>query len=255
MPTLVIPNSFSPGATIASAEVNADFTAVATLLNSTKLDDDNIQNLGISGTKLKTSIADGSTLQISAGVMSVKAGGIGTSHLAAASVTGPKLDSTIFDGVTLNWASNVLSVKDASLSTAKYIDASVTRAKLEAVGQQISSSSGTFSTTSSADITNLSKALTTSGRPVRIMLQSDGSGSGLGSGIGATTNTSQVKIFRDSTDIATIILNSTGGINGPGVVQHLDAPAAGTYTYKLRAIPGSGATVFCNYCTLVVYEL
>lgn len=55
MPSLSIPNTFSSGTIISSSQVNANFAAITTLLNTTKLDDDNIQNVGITrATKLKT---------------------------------------------------------------------------------------------------------------------------------------------------------------------------------------------------------
>jgi microcystin-dependent protein len=52
MPTLTIPNSFSDGGTISASEHNANFNAVATLLNSTKLDVDNLQDSAVSAAKL-----------------------------------------------------------------------------------------------------------------------------------------------------------------------------------------------------------
>jgi microcystin-dependent protein len=52
MPTLTIPNSFSDGGTISAAEHNANFNAVATLVNSTKLDADNLQDSAVTAAKL-----------------------------------------------------------------------------------------------------------------------------------------------------------------------------------------------------------
>lgn len=84
MATLTIPNSFTANTTARSAEVNANFTAVATFLNSTKINDDNIQAAGISGTKFATSVVDDSTLQLSSGVLAVKDSGVTLAKLAAA---------------------------------------------------------------------------------------------------------------------------------------------------------------------------
>ncbi len=47
MPVLTIPNDFQPQRRIYSAEVDANFNAIATLLNTTGLDNTNIQNNGI----------------------------------------------------------------------------------------------------------------------------------------------------------------------------------------------------------------
>lgn len=54
MPTLSIPNTFVPFTKIYSAEVNANFTAISTLLNTTKLDSTNLQDGGINVSKLST---------------------------------------------------------------------------------------------------------------------------------------------------------------------------------------------------------
>lgn len=47
MPVLIIPNIFVPFTKIVSAQTNANFGSLTTLLNTTKLDDTNIQNAGI----------------------------------------------------------------------------------------------------------------------------------------------------------------------------------------------------------------
>ena len=54
MPALSIPNSFTPGTLIQSAQVNANFTAIQTLLNTTKLDSSNIQAGGLTIDRLAT---------------------------------------------------------------------------------------------------------------------------------------------------------------------------------------------------------
>lgn len=91
MPALTIPNTFSPNTVAVSAEVNANFNAIATLLNSTKLDDDNIQT-----------------------------GGIVSDNLAAASVTKVKLNSDVADNSTIELdVSNGLQLKDSGTTLAK----------------------------------------------------------------------------------------------------------------------------------------
>lgn len=62
MPVLSIPNTFVPFTKIVSAQVNANFTAITTLLNTTKLDDTNIQNAGITP-QTKLNIGNGTTGQ------------------------------------------------------------------------------------------------------------------------------------------------------------------------------------------------
>lgn len=65
-----------------------------------------------------------------------------------------------------------------AVTTAKITDANVTKAKLAALGQQVSSSCGTFSgsATSYTAITNLTVTITLTGRPVFIGLVPDAAG-------------------------------------------------------------------------------
>lgn len=86
MPALSIPYTFVPFTKIVSAQVNSNFTAISTLLNTTKLDDDNIQNAGITrATKLKLGTAshviinDGTGAMSSEAQLSTTRGGLGFS--------------------------------------------------------------------------------------------------------------------------------------------------------------------------------
>lgn len=58
MPSLTIPNTFSAGTLIQSAQVNANFTAIASLLNTTKLDSTNIQLNGLTRNRLALGTAN-----------------------------------------------------------------------------------------------------------------------------------------------------------------------------------------------------
>lgn len=139
----------------------------------------------------------------------------------------------------------------------------ITRPNLAPVGQQISSSCGVFSTTSTAAVTNLSVTITTSGRPVMLMLQSDGTGnnSTIGSSKSASGQTSFVlNLNRGLTEVATYQINtdnigsSNVATTGPSI-SHLDTPSAGTYTYTVSVGAISSDTVNVNYMVLVAYEL
>ncbi len=76
MPALVVPNSFSAATRIRSALVNANFNAIATFLNSTKLDSSNLQSNAV----VEATITDGA----------VTAG-----KIAAASVASTKLITSV----------------------------------------------------------------------------------------------------------------------------------------------------------------
>lgn len=83
MPLLTIPNSFTPFTKILSASVNANFTAITTLLNTTKLDSTNVQQYGLTrdrlaaGTASHVIINDGSGNLSSEAVLAVTRGGLG----------------------------------------------------------------------------------------------------------------------------------------------------------------------------------
>lgn len=176
---------------------------------------------------------DGSTLQINANVIGVKPSGITPTELANDSVTTPAI-----------------------------LNSAVTRPKLAAVGQQVSGSSGTYTTVSTlpVTVTNCSVTLTTSGRPVMLMAMSGYFG---GTSVNSTTN-----IFfgftRNTTAISTAaIINATGGSSTgvtlslpAGSLAFLDVVGAGTYTYTIFAqVNGAGSTAFATGIQLVAYEL
>lgn len=168
------------------------------------------------------------------------------------------------DGSTLEVSSNTVQVKNSGITTAKIADGAVTPAKLAALGQQISSSSGSFSTTSTSyvDVTNLSVSITTTGRPVFIGIIADTTAAYLGSSnTSGGTNGSSFKIVRGSTDIMISSLRSDNSSATsisrvpPSSVWHIDTPSSGTYTYKVQCISNSGVSTSAINCKLIAYEL
>jgi hypothetical protein len=158
------------------------------------------------------------------------------------------------------------------LPTAGIANNAVTRPKLAAVGQQVSSSSGTFSTnsTSFVDVTNLSATLTTTGRPVMLMLQPDASLSGniqFGSQAanGSVAPLMAYQWVRDGvTSFGEVVVTCNPGAAQeffipPGSANCLDYGAsAGTHTWKLEVKGfniGGLSTALVQYCVLVAYEL
>jgi hypothetical protein len=171
------------------------------------------------------------------------------------------------DGSSIQLVSNTIAVKDSGIITAKIADANVTRPKLVAVGQQISSSSGSFSTASGSytDVTNLSASLTTTGRPVVVMLITDNAGSAgylsVDASGGSSIASANVKVLRGSTTVHESLVQGnfpTSAASGvylpPGAVNTLDAVAAGTYTYKVQVKKNFGTVTVTN-CKLVAFEL
>lgn len=155
------------------------------------------------------------------------------------------------------------------IDTANIANGAITGSKLAALGQQLSSSSGAYTSSSAAYvvITNLSESITTTGRPVRIELIPDGASStpsyiGSTRSAGATTSTN-FKIVRDgSTDVAVYNLHSTATgatvteiFVPPGTISTVDPVAAGTYAYTVQMSVQSGSLGSCNLVKLLLSEI
>ena len=183
---------------------------------------------------------------------------VDTGNITNLSITQPKL--------ALN-AVDTGNITNLSVTTAKLAANNVTRAKLEAVGQQVSASSGSASTSSGtySAVTNLAVTITTTGRPVVVCLIGVDAAT---STISATNNAGSeantgIRIQRDATtDVFehTVYIKATGatdvvGIASPGSIFHIDPVGAGTYTYvvQFRVITGSAGGV--NNCRMLAYEL
>jgi len=137
-------------------------------------------------------------------------------------------------------------------------------------GVAISNASGTASTTSStpAQISALTVTLTTSGRPVNLLLTAVGS-SGSNLQVGSTLSgnsqvTGQIYIYRGATpifetNIAAIAPVTSGtaiGISVPASsIAFVDAITAGTYTYSIYYAAGNNSNFTVVNCQLVAYEL
>lgn len=179
---------------------------------------------------------------------------IGTSGTIASTLT--------CDFVTMDIVANKLVVHDSGIDTTQLKNGAVTKAKQASIGQQISSSSGNYSTSSStfSGVTNLSVTLTTTGRPVQLMVVPDGNTS-LGSFIGYTysgSNFATFAFFDGSTQLTnmTVDTSSTSTIFSSLGMDYFYVPSAGTYNYnvQVKATLGLG-TVFMQYLKLVAYEL
>ena len=140
------------------------------------------------------------------------------------------------------------------------------KSNLPAVGQQVSSSTGLFNTSSASyvDVTNATVTITTTGRPVILMLLPDGASP---SSIGGSTTAGTSGGFKFSFNRAGATIaeyamssafSSTTGeqIDVPSSsMWYLDAVAAGTYVYKVQAALISGAISYVKNAKLYAFEL
>lgn len=190
----------------------------------------------------------------------ILAGTITTTEIAASTITASNIaNSTITGGkiasatiTSTNMAADSVTTTGLAtnaVTTIKITDANVTRAKLVAVGQQTSSSCGTFtgSTTSAwTDVTNLTVTVTTTGRPVIVMLQP------------ISTGNSWVK-FTDTTNTKIRIYNSTTGDSFESYNAQfftvLNGCASGANTWKVQYYIGVSDTVEIKNAVLIAYEL
>jgi hypothetical protein len=141
----------------------------------------------------------------------------------------------------------------------------ITNTMLAPLNIQQSSSSGNFSGNVAfptiTPVTNLTVTITTSGRPVMLMLQAFGGGTN--SAIAITTSDVtkfvQIFLFRDAANISNSALYAPVVTNPnaiPPAISYVDVPASGTYTYTVRySVSTALATAFFTDCQLVAYEI
>lgn len=184
---------------------------------------------------------------------------VGSYIIPNLSVTTAKLANLAVTAAKI--ANNTITTSQISTS------AGITRSQLASLGQQVSSSSGSFTTTSATyvDVTNLTVTITTSGRPVLVALESDGTAADGPTAINNTGSPATVglQIIRDSTvisiqgyGIGAAGSTATFAYAGYGNVFHVDPVAAGTYVYKVQAKKiATGSSISVNNAKLIAFEL
>lgn len=169
------------------------------------------------------------------------------------------------DNVSVEKNSNdEFRIKDLGISTAKFADGSVTGPKMATVNIVVSSSSGNYNsndTTSSWNtVTNLSCSITTAGRPVWLMLISDGSGNATKiEGYSGTAN--YLRILRSGTEVYQNEIQGSGSgtftyETGEVCLMHIDSSlSVGSYTYTVQVKSANNANVWVKYFKLVAFEM
>lgn len=267
--------TFSDGSVLTASQLNDEFNAAISCINS--IDNSNISsNAAILPVKLSSTIAgDGLSRDGSTGVLSV---GVDNSTVELSSdavrvkdagITGAKLATSAADSSTLEVASGSMRIKNSGVSTAKIANSAVTRAKLADVDQEYGayeSTTGNITSTSAVDFSPSKEVtITTTGRPVFIGLVSNSSVSSYQTIVctGPTHASAfcSIRLVRGSTSIADFTMESfTTGTSTRlklpiSVIWHIDQPAAGTYTYKLKGLVSSGRQLSVDYGRLIAYEL
>jgi len=181
-------------------------------------------------------------------------------------------------GTSVSQASFI--IPNASITGAKVVPQTLTQGLLAlrptgstaaAGGVAISTSSGSFSTSSSSfvSVTGLSINLTTTGRPIFVGLIPDTSGSAGGiqvnrSTSGNATAFGNLRLFNTttSTSFVTQILNGSSSTTSISLqvpcsaAFSIDFQPAGTYNYRLDVTAsGSSGNFMVTNCQLIAYEL
>lgn len=244
MPTIDITRTYNDTALLSESDLDNIINDTQTFLNTTKLDGTNIQNEGIDG---GDKFAPGS---------------VTTAKFQSNTVTTAKLADSP-DGIEAakfnDLAVTTAKINDAAITTSKINAAAVSYAKLAAVTTTISSSSGSFSTTSDSyvTVTNQSAAATTTGRPVLISITTTSTD---GTAKTNVTNDSNggiafLRIQRNGTTIYESIFSR---VLASGVqfffTNTIDQPAAGsnTYTVDIKRTNFSPSNVTLAYTNLQI---
>lgn len=208
---------------------------------------------------------------------SVNPGGVGTESLATDLLGEIKrLRYVVQRLVGTYWYSNpgrYLTAGGLNVQTADIAAGAVTQAKRAALGQQVSGAvSFSTSSTSFVDATSLSVSITTTGRPVfvgLIAVDSDSVNNAIyataGGGVARDNAGMRIAILRDFTLISSsglVVTHPTSSVNTtaiqvpPSSLYTIDAPTAGTYTYKIQVRAFfADMVVGVRSVKLVAYEL
>lgn len=280
MATLDISRNYDQGEILLEADLDAIQDGLETFFNTTKINDDNLQDNSI----------DGSTKFIADSVVTAlfASGTIEAAKINDLAVTTAKIaDSAVTTAKIAALNITTAKILDDNVTTAKIAANAVTAAKLTD-GSEFSSASGTVSHDATAavgsdiTITNASVSVTTTGRPVMLTLVSssvdDTSPSSIklasvySSGSLYPDHQMTLKLYKDAVLTYTWTLNIAlfTGLAAqidaaslpPGAFTYIDSPAAGTYTYELKmnyaeafSSGYSSATLVAKDVKLVAVEL
>jgi hypothetical protein len=287
--------TFEDGNILTASQLNSEFNNVVNGVNS--IDNANIASgANIDPAKLSATIAgiaitrnaagalavgvDDSTIETNADLIRLKDSGITSAKILDGTIVNADIDTDTIEGTRLNanvadnssieLSGDALQLKDDGTTQAKLAHRTVTTNGTDpgAGGISQSASSGVFQTGSAAYVlvTNQSTTLTTTGRPVMVMLAGvSGSESKIGCVFLASFYCeSGFKLLRGATELSSSLVSFTrdlGSTNSqmwvpPSSMMVIDTPAAGTYTYHFHARSEGGVTLTdVSHTRIVAYEL
>lgn len=278
MPTLALTKNYADSTLLLADDFDVFLDELEVLLNTTKLDDTNIQDNGITGSDkiLTASIPTSKILNANITTATLDDEIITTAKIAATNITTAKLA----DG-----AVTAAKIANSAVTTAKIANSNITKAKIRSTNYSKSAATSGSITSATSSIVG-SATITTSGRPVMIFLESGSStvdgyvyvlnqDSGYTPAAPNLTESSLGCIFYRGASIISAQEFKPGWIPSlkasifdpvfstpgfmrlpPGSFTYIEQPAAGTYTYSVYLDNNNtNRTVAWESVKVVVVEL
>jgi len=252
MPTLSITKSYADGEVLFEADLDIIKSDIETFVNTTKLDDDNIQDNGITGS---TKIIDGTIT-----AAKIAASAITSTTLATDSITTAKIqDLAVTAAKIADLGVTTGKIANTNVTTAKISDGAVTITKKETPNYVISTGTGASGTAiSSTSYTALEDiSITVHGGPCYFaiipkggMLSIDAPGTVSYQIIAVDDGGVLPDVLlgenTDSSSAGGQIVNSCFGLNAYGILP------AGTWNVTLKAKVSTGTATFRRLALLGV---
>jgi len=237
MPVLSISKTFQDGDVLFEVDLDNIRNDLETFINSTKLNDDNIQDAGITASSkfVDNSLTTGKIASGAVTAAKIASDSVSTTKIADSNVTTAKiLDSNV----------TTPKIADGAVTTAKINDGAVTYAK-KSMTTAVTSNCGSFSSSDTSNfvaVTNLSLSFTTiGGKFLKAQLVQD-SGA-------AASGFMYVSLFVNG--VSTASLNNIQPYFHP---VYFTLASAGTYTLSVRMKAGFGTPTITNYKLLIIEE-
>jgi len=164
----------------------------------------------------------------------------------------------VVDNSTIEIASNVIQVKNAGITSAQIAPGAVTYASLAPLNIQTTAGSGSINTSSTVMITVFTVTITTTGRPVYLSLQGDGSGYSFLTCLSAGVTFASQWLRDGATSVALyeVLLENIGQQYASNIFNTIDySVGAGTHTYEFQWSTLPGQTISIRNLQMIAYEL